>query len=184
MFNVGIGEIAVIVLVCLIVFGPERLPQMARQTGRFLGQLRLMTQGALDQLKQEADLKDINLPELRVGSLRTQARDYVRELLDIEGQMADLEREREEIKANLESVTEADGAAANGSATNGSGANGSTPGASTTEETAPAAAATTATSAAAATDTASPDAATASPGPAAAPKPATEGPAPVDPEAT
>jgi sec-independent protein translocase protein TatB len=154
-FNVGIGEIAVIVLVCLIVFGPERLPQMARQTGRFLGQVRLMTQGALDQLKQEADLKDINLPELRVGSLRTQARDYVRELLDIEGQMADLEREREEIKANLDSVTEAGAATANGAATNGSGTNGSTPSAT-------------------ATGTASPEP---------APEPATK-PAPVDPEAT
>ncbi len=118
--NVGIGEIAVIVLVCLIVFGPERLPQMARQVGRFLGQLRLTTQGALDQLKQEADLKDINLPDLRVGSLRSQARDYVRELLDIEGQMADLEREREEIKASLEAEAEPNGSAPNGSSSNGS----------------------------------------------------------------
>ena len=124
MFNVGIGEIAVIVLVCLIVFGPERLPQMARQVGRFLGQLRLTTQGALDQLKEEADLKDINLPDLRVGSLRSQARDYVRELLDIEGQMADLEREREQIKASLEAESEPNGAAAKGSA-NGSVASGS-----------------------------------------------------------
>ena len=168
MFNVGIGEIAVIVLVCLIVFGPDRLPQMARQTGRFLGQVRLMTQGALDQLKEEADLKDINLPELRVGSLRSQARDYVRELLDIEGQMADLEREREEIKANLDSVTETNGAAANGAATNGSAANGSTPGATAGEATAPAPGATTA------TETASPEA---------VPEP-TSKPAPVDPEAT
>lgn len=169
MFNVGIGEIAVIVLVCLIVFGPERLPQMARQAGRFLGQLRLMTQSALDQLKQEADLKDINLPELRVGSLRTQARDYVRELLDIEGQMAELEREREEIKANLESVTDADPAASNGGpATKPSGANGSTPSATASEETGPATSATTA------ADTASPDG---------APEPESK-PAPVDPEAT
>jgi sec-independent protein translocase protein TatB len=122
LFNVGIGEIAIIVLVCLIVFGPERLPQMARQVGRFLGQLRLTTQGALDQLKNEADLKDINLPDLRVGSLRTQARDYVRELLDVEGQMAELEREREEIKAKLETVGEPNG---NGTAANGS-SNGST----------------------------------------------------------
>src|SRR6266498_3514776 len=106
-FNVGIGEIAVIVLVCLVVFGPERLPQMARQIGRFLGQLRLTTQSALDQLKQEADLKDVNLPDLRVGSLRAQARDYVRELLDIEGQMAELERERAQLKASLEATTEA-----------------------------------------------------------------------------
>ena len=108
MFNVGIGEIAVIVLVCLVVFGPERLPQMARQVGRFLGQLRLTTQNALDQLKQEADLKDINLPDLRVGSLRSQARGYVRDLLDIEGQMAELERERAQIKASLEAETAAE----------------------------------------------------------------------------
>lgn len=106
MFNVGIGEIAVIVLVCLVVFGPERLPQIARQIGRFLGQLRLTTQGALDQLKREAELKDVNLPDLRVGSLRAQARDYVRELLDIEGQMAELEREREQVKASLEAETQ------------------------------------------------------------------------------
>jgi sec-independent protein translocase protein TatB len=120
-FNVGIGEIAVIVLVCLIVFGPDRLPGMARQIGRFLGRVRLTTQGALDQLKQEADLKDINLPDLRVGSLRTQARDYVRELLDIEGQMAELAREREEIKASLEAEV----------APNGSSGHASTEGAST-----------------------------------------------------
>jgi sec-independent protein translocase protein TatB len=125
-FNVGIGEIAVIVLVCLIVFGPDRLPGMARQIGRFLGRVRLTTQGALDQLKQEADLKDINLPDLRVGSLRTQARDYVRELLDIEGQMAELAREREEIKASLEAEV-----APNGSSDHASTDGASTDGAST-----------------------------------------------------
>jgi sec-independent protein translocase protein TatB len=124
-FNVGIGEIAVIVLVCLIVFGPERLPQLARQLGRFLGQVRLMTQGALDQLKEEADLKDINLPDLRVGSLRTQARDYVRELLDIEGQMADLEREREQIKASLEAEIDPNRATQANGSVQGNGSAGS-----------------------------------------------------------
>jgi sec-independent protein translocase protein TatB len=102
MFNVGLGEIAVIVLVTLLLFGPERLPEMARQIGRFLGRLRLTTQDALDQLKDEADIKDLNLPDLRIGSLRAQARDYVRELMDVEGQMAELERERERLKSALD----------------------------------------------------------------------------------
>jgi sec-independent protein translocase protein TatB len=102
MFNVGLGEIVAIVLVTMLLFGPERLPEMARQAGRFLGRLRLTTQDALDQLKDEADIKDLNLPDLRIGSLRSQARDYVRELMDIEGQMAELEREREQIKAALD----------------------------------------------------------------------------------
>jgi sec-independent protein translocase protein TatB len=101
-FNVGLGEIVAIVLVTLLLFGPERLPEMARQAGRWLGRLRLTTQDALDQLKDETDLKDLNLPDLRVGSLRSQARDYVRELMDVEGQMAELEQEREQLKAVLD----------------------------------------------------------------------------------
>jgi sec-independent protein translocase protein TatB len=101
-FNVGLGELMAIVLVLLLLFGPERLPEMARQAGRFLGRLRLTTQDALDQLKEEADLKDLNLPDLRIGSLRSQARDYVRELMDIEGQMAELQQAREELKAALD----------------------------------------------------------------------------------
>jgi sec-independent protein translocase protein TatB len=109
MFNVGLGEIVAIVLVTMLLFGPERLPEMARQAGRFLGRLRLTTQDALDQLKDEADLKDLNLPDLRIGSLRSQARDYVRELMDIEGQMAELERERAELKAALDAEQNGDG---------------------------------------------------------------------------
>ena len=109
MFNVGLGELMAIVLVLLLLFGPERLPEMARQAGRFLGRLRLTTQDALDQLKEEADLKDLNLPDLRIGSLRSQARDYVRELMDIEGQMAELECERRELKAALEAEQDGDG---------------------------------------------------------------------------
>jgi sec-independent protein translocase protein TatB len=109
MFNVGLGEIVAIVLVTMLLFGPEKLPEMARQAGRFLGRLRLTTQDALDQLKDEADLKDLNLPDLRIGSLRSQASDYVRELMDIEGQMAELEREREQIKAALDADHNGDG---------------------------------------------------------------------------
>ena len=105
MFNVGLGEIVAIVLVCLVVFGPERLPGMARQTGRVLGQLRLAAQGALDQVKQDADLRDANLPDLHVGSLRTQARDYVGRLLDIDGQMAELQQARSTITAELADPT-------------------------------------------------------------------------------
>jgi sec-independent protein translocase protein TatB len=108
-FNVGLGEIVAIVLVTLLLFGPERLPEMARQAGRWLGRIRLTTQDALDQLKDETDLKDLNLPDLRIGSLRSQARDYVRELMDVEGQMAELEQERDQLKAALDAEQNGDG---------------------------------------------------------------------------
>jgi sec-independent protein translocase protein TatB len=124
MFNVGLGEIVAIVLVTMLLFGPEKLPEMARQAGRFLGRLRLTTQDALDQLKDETDLKDLNLPDLRIGSLRSQARDYVRELMDIEGQMAELEREREQLKAALAGEHNGDGPSAKGPGEPGDGAAG------------------------------------------------------------
>jgi len=101
MFNVGIGEIFVILLVCLVVFGPERLPEMARQTGRLIGQLQLLTQSALDQLKDQAG-PGLNLPDLRVGSLGGQARDYLRELMDIDEQMVELQRERQRLRAAID----------------------------------------------------------------------------------
>jgi sec-independent protein translocase protein TatB len=106
MFNVGIGEIFAILVVCLLLFGPERLPELARQAGRLLGQFQLLVEGALDQLKEESDLNDLNLPDLRVGSLRAQARDYLRELMDVEGQIAELQRERERLRTALEGQQE------------------------------------------------------------------------------
>ena len=106
MFNVGIGEIFAILVVCLLLFGPERLPELARQAGRLLGQFQLLVQGALDQLKEDSDLKDLNLPDLRVGSLHAQARDYLRELMDVEGQIAELQRERERLRTALEGEQE------------------------------------------------------------------------------
>ena len=124
MFNVGLGEIVAIVLVTLLLFGPERLPEMARQAGRWLGKLRLTTQDALDQLKDETDLKDLNLPDLRIGSLRSQARDYVRELMDVEGQMAELEREREQLKAALDAEQNGDGPKGTGEPGDGDAASG------------------------------------------------------------
>jgi hypothetical protein len=74
---------------------------MARQAGRLIGQLQLLIQSALDQLKEEAG-DELDLPDLRVGSLRAQARDYLRELMDIDAQMAELQRERQRLRAALE----------------------------------------------------------------------------------
>lgn len=65
-----------------------------------------MIQGVLDQLNEEAKLNNLDLPDLRVGSLRAQARDHLHELMDIDGQMAELQRERERLRAALDSGRE------------------------------------------------------------------------------
>jgi sec-independent protein translocase protein TatB len=50
-FNVGTPELLVILLVALIVLGPNKLPDAARQVGKFVGELRRMSSGFQDELR-------------------------------------------------------------------------------------------------------------------------------------
>lgn len=65
MFDVGLPELLVMIVVAVLVFGPDRLPDFARQAGRFLRQLRTFTQAAREDLRSElgpefADLADLD----------------------------------------------------------------------------------------------------------------------------
>ncbi len=54
MFNqVGWGEIVVLLLVGLFVFGPERLPKVAKDAGRMLRELRRMANAAREDIRGE-----------------------------------------------------------------------------------------------------------------------------------
>lgn len=55
MFNVGGGELLVILLVALIVLGPNRLPGAAKSVGRVVGDLRRMSSGFQQELRQAFD---------------------------------------------------------------------------------------------------------------------------------
>jgi Tat protein translocase TatB subunit len=54
--NVGTPELLVILLVALLVLGPDRLPDAARQVGKVMGDLRRMSSGFQREL--QAAMKD------------------------------------------------------------------------------------------------------------------------------
>lgn len=60
MFDIGIGEIIVLAIVGLLVFGPERLPRAAADAGRMLKQVRQMAATARQDL---ADSAGVDLTE-------------------------------------------------------------------------------------------------------------------------
>ena len=66
MLGVGLTELVVIIVVALVVFGPERLPEFARQAGRFVRQLRNLAQSAQTQLREELgpEYADLRLTDL------------------------------------------------------------------------------------------------------------------------
>lgn len=67
MFGLGWWEIAALIVIALLVFGPEKLPQAAAQAGRTLRNLRRMANNARDDLRaglgpefQNFDPADLN----------------------------------------------------------------------------------------------------------------------------
>ena len=56
MFDIGIGEIAVLAIIGLLVFGPEKLPKAAADAARMLRQVRGMAAGARRDLAESAGL--------------------------------------------------------------------------------------------------------------------------------
>jgi len=53
MFGVGIPELLVILLIATVVFGPDKLPEFARQAGRMVRQIRKLSQQARDDIRSE-----------------------------------------------------------------------------------------------------------------------------------
>jgi sec-independent protein translocase protein TatB len=65
-FGIGLPEMMVIIVVAVLVFGPDRLPDFARQAGRFVRQLRQFANNARDDIRAELgpEYADFELTDL------------------------------------------------------------------------------------------------------------------------
>ena len=66
MFGVGLAEMAVIAFIAVIVFGPDRLPDLAKQAGQMVRKARKFANAARDELREELgpDYADLELRDL------------------------------------------------------------------------------------------------------------------------
>ena len=53
MFEGGFWELSLIFVIALVVFGPERLPGLARTVGLWVGKMRATLRGFNEQLERE-----------------------------------------------------------------------------------------------------------------------------------
>ena len=65
MFGIGGQEIVIIGLLFLVIFGPSKLPQMARDLGRFVGEARRSIDEFRDELTSAADEDEEDGPKKR-----------------------------------------------------------------------------------------------------------------------
>ena len=59
MFDIGLGELLVLGLLALLVFGPDKLPGAAASAGRFVAKARETAGAARAQLGDSADLSSV-----------------------------------------------------------------------------------------------------------------------------
>jgi len=67
-FGIGFAEILVILVVALLVFGPDRLPEMTRQAASFVRDLRTMVANARRDIAVSA--QDLGIDEEDLRTLR------------------------------------------------------------------------------------------------------------------
>jgi sec-independent protein translocase protein TatB len=89
MFDIGFSEIVLIMVIALIVVGPERLPRLARSTGLWIGKIR----GLVASVKAEID------HELAAEELR--------KTLAKQAEVPELEEIIEQVRGNASSRTKA-----------------------------------------------------------------------------
>lgn len=81
MFGVGLPEFTVIALVAVLVFGPEKLPEFAKQAGRFLYRMKQFATSTRDELRTELGPGFSDL-ELRDLDPRTVVRRHIVEAME------------------------------------------------------------------------------------------------------
>lgn len=59
MFDVGFSELCMVGLVSLLVIGPEKLPQVARVAGFWLGKMRRMVANVQAEIKEELHTEEM-----------------------------------------------------------------------------------------------------------------------------
>jgi sec-independent protein translocase protein TatB len=65
-FGIGFGELVVIAFLAVLVFGPDKLPELAKQAGQFVRKLRDFANNARDELRTELgpEFADLELRDL------------------------------------------------------------------------------------------------------------------------
>ena len=72
MGNIGSGEVLVILVLGLLVLGPERLPEFARKIGNFLKEAKRMSRSFQEELRSAVEDPAIEMKARAQGALLSQ----------------------------------------------------------------------------------------------------------------
>lgn len=92
MFGIGGGEIIFIILIILMLFGSDKVPEMARTFGRFMAQLKNATNDIKNEIQKSADESGITKE--------------IKETFDVDiNPVKDIQEEVKKTKEDIEDIT-------------------------------------------------------------------------------
>lgn len=81
MFDVGFAEIVLVMVIALLVVGPERLPRLARTAGLWLGKARAFVQSVREDIEREVAAEELKRVMRDTSQLGEEVR-AVREIIE------------------------------------------------------------------------------------------------------
>ena len=86
MFDIGFWEILLILILALVIIGPQRLPSAARQAGYFVGKARRYIEGVRSEVESELDINEfkrmLHNQEVQINELQQQLKSGVDNIKD------------------------------------------------------------------------------------------------------
>lgn len=93
MFELGIGEMLVIAIVIVVLFGPDKLPSIARDLGQGVRKMK----GAVEDMKTEI-MKEVDNPVSEIKKEIEKVKTDANPLQDINNTLAETKEEVEKLK--------------------------------------------------------------------------------------
>lgn len=93
MFELGIGEMLVIAIVIVVLFGPDKLPSIARDLGQGVRKMK----GAVEDMKTEI-MKEVDNPVSEIKKEIEKVKTDANPLQDINNTLAETKEEEEKLK--------------------------------------------------------------------------------------
>ncbi|MEO0059204.1 MAG: hypothetical protein RLZZ312_851 [Bacteroidota bacterium] len=106
MFGIGGGELIFIVLIALMLFGADKIPDIARTLGKGMAQLKNATDDIKHEITKSADLQAINkeIDNAKQGFNRAIEQHVPENPLKIDNVLDNVTSEIEKVKTDIDNV--------------------------------------------------------------------------------
>ena len=85
--NIGFWEIFTLAVLALLIFGPEKLPEISRNVGKTVATFRREARSTLDELKRSGDFEGVTEVASELRGARAELKGASAELLKARGEL-------------------------------------------------------------------------------------------------